>query len=727
LRLAAPRASRFAMILLAMIMIVAGLVIVQYSIAEASDSLDGSTRSKIVASSPSFNYIAEPGFAYEWIDASYGTQCNLAGQDDNYQQVSMGFTFQFYGNYYTDIYICTNGFASFSPSSTCSPTDFPSSNNANYFMLAAWWADLRAANPCNIYYQSLASPNRFVVEWNNIYTLGGSLVGSFEIVLYETGQIIYNYDYLSIDATHTCGINYGADTQFYSQYSGLSSSTNDFSIRFSSGMNYYPPTLASPSIQKVSTSQSMTEFLVMYSDQDNNPPSYIQLTLDGYSTYYMTKRDSWDSDFTDGCIYQLNYYGSFSNGRHTFEIECYDGYFTITTSTQEFYSSNGIITMTSAIAGPLTMTILLVIGGVIATISTITASYKLRVKKGMTGSINTTHGSGPNPGPNGRVPSNAANRGSIQGAGIQPRPIPGSQWSLASIPRLPDSALALAPANAFPIPASGVPIPAVAMAAGAIAPATVASPHDVTPPFDFITPAKRARLIQNDISEFGLVLENDEEITPDQDAVPDEEIAGTWSQDDAEPAESRADDAEPAESRADDAEPAESRADDAEPAESRPDEKGFIPNIGLLLDEVPSLQSSTRISSLPETVPNLKNDNIESALPDPESSIVDAVPLIDPPKLLHVKLISTSTRQCSSLSNGNGHICKMICSTCGKSTLVKEPCDAIVYVCKTCQKPMSVLHECPSCANHLVITQDDASSLTITNSQCPICKEHLQV
>ncbi len=73
------------------------------------------------------------------------------------------------------------------------------------------------------------------MEWYNISHYSDETVGTFEVVLYETGEIIFNYDnitYLDPFNNYTCGLNYGLDTRFYNEYQGLTESTIEFSIHF---------------------------------------------------------------------------------------------------------------------------------------------------------------------------------------------------------------------------------------------------------------------------------------------------------------------------------------------------------------------------------------------------------------------------------------------------------------------------------------------------------------
>jgi len=51
---------------------------------------------------------------FDWLDARSGTRANFSS-DDTSSAISLGFTFNFYGTDYTQIYISTGGFISFDP------------------------------------------------------------------------------------------------------------------------------------------------------------------------------------------------------------------------------------------------------------------------------------------------------------------------------------------------------------------------------------------------------------------------------------------------------------------------------------------------------------------------------------------------------------------------------------------------------------------------------------
>ncbi|MFX0043690.1 MAG: CARDB domain-containing protein [Candidatus Hodarchaeota archaeon] len=180
------------------------------------------------------NYYMYDGYPYTWVDATGGTALSLT--DDGYTAIALPFLFPFYDQNFSTIYLGANGYLSFSDSS---PSDYsndplPSGNSEHYYLIAPFWDDLLTAyagGSGEIYIQSFGT--YWVAEWYNIEHYNEYIVGTFEVILYDSGDIMFSYDYLDYMDGYTCGLNLGADTRYYNSYQGLSLSTDDFSILFS--------------------------------------------------------------------------------------------------------------------------------------------------------------------------------------------------------------------------------------------------------------------------------------------------------------------------------------------------------------------------------------------------------------------------------------------------------------------------------------------------------------
>ncbi len=268
-----------------------------------------------------WNYTLVEGYTYTWEDATTGARCNMDGLDDQSQNFILPFTFDYYNESYNSMYVCTNGFVSFTYNTEWNNAPFPSSIYP--YMIAPFWTDLTSANPCNIFVQNLTSPNRVVIEWQNIFASSGNLVGSFEIVLFESGDIVFNYDFLTFVPGYTCGLNFGPDTRFYTRFDELNNSIDDFSLLFSYPPNEFLPNLTNPSVNPSSGNQStLFAFNMTYNDQDNNSPAYVKVIING-TPFNLEKVDIGDSNYVDGCDYTYCIY--LQPGNYEYYFACCDG------------------------------------------------------------------------------------------------------------------------------------------------------------------------------------------------------------------------------------------------------------------------------------------------------------------------------------------------------------------------------------------------------------------
>jgi len=194
-------------------------------------SITNNLASKRVLVKYPFNYTMEVGVPYNWIDATNGSFLSL-GNDDA-EPVDLPFSFQFYDQVYSTVFVGDNGWLSFYntyPNSRSSLA-FPSFDPTYYYAIALFWDDLFPVS--NVYILTLTNPNRFVIEYHDIDHFGfEGRAGSFEVILFETGKIVFQYDYIDVVGTHTVGLNYGLDPMHFNTYYGLTNSTNNLAIQF---------------------------------------------------------------------------------------------------------------------------------------------------------------------------------------------------------------------------------------------------------------------------------------------------------------------------------------------------------------------------------------------------------------------------------------------------------------------------------------------------------------
>jgi hypothetical protein len=142
----------------------------------------------------------EPGGpTFNWFEISgIGTQIttwtNGTG-DDGSANVTLPFNFSYYGTNYSQLKICTNGWVSFDVASTNSAytnTAIPAVAEPNNALLP-FWDDLDVRTSGGIFYYYDAPNSRFVVQYNNVphFSSGGPY--TFQVFLYNTGKIVYQY------------------------------------------------------------------------------------------------------------------------------------------------------------------------------------------------------------------------------------------------------------------------------------------------------------------------------------------------------------------------------------------------------------------------------------------------------------------------------------------------------------------------------------------------------
>lgn len=136
----------------------------------------------------------------DWVDLSGGTPITFTNPN-GYVAVSLGFSFPFYEDSFSDLYIHDNGLITFGYQLVDVSERIPLEPNPNNF-IAAFWDDLSVGynNDGKIFYQErTGTPKSLVVEWLNVSTLADPVHKlSFEIILWETGKIDILYQDVNV-------------------------------------------------------------------------------------------------------------------------------------------------------------------------------------------------------------------------------------------------------------------------------------------------------------------------------------------------------------------------------------------------------------------------------------------------------------------------------------------------------------------------------------------------
>jgi hypothetical protein len=141
-----------------------------------------------------------PSFAFEDISTSGTVIAGLTNQDDTSVSIPIGFSFPFYGQSYTSLFVSSNGLITFGSANT----EFTNANmtsDPTQAAIAPFWDDLHTgggAPDSNVFFQVLGSGSttRLVIDWNKVRFFSGGTTGdtiTFEAVLGLDGSIRFNY------------------------------------------------------------------------------------------------------------------------------------------------------------------------------------------------------------------------------------------------------------------------------------------------------------------------------------------------------------------------------------------------------------------------------------------------------------------------------------------------------------------------------------------------------
>jgi hypothetical protein len=155
--------------------------------------------------------------ALAWKDAvSGGTNSGLKGTGNyNTALISLPFSFKFYENTYSGLYISRYGYISFSSTYLSdSQSKIPSPYYPND-VIAPYWVPLNLGSGGTAnqvwYKKGGTAPNRyFIIEWNQvvqnaIYSDDLADTYTFELVLYENGNIDFSYKTMNYANYYYCG------------------------------------------------------------------------------------------------------------------------------------------------------------------------------------------------------------------------------------------------------------------------------------------------------------------------------------------------------------------------------------------------------------------------------------------------------------------------------------------------------------------------------------------
>jgi len=157
-------------------------------------------------------YAKRPDF--EWVEVSgVGTELSLSDDQTVTVDLPSGFTWQFYGQTYTQLAVCGNGFIAPGTTTYSAYTNQSLPYASAPPMAAVRWDDMYPPNGGGVWYYHDEANHRFVVEWDSVHYFSSSEYETFEFVLYDStvatpsGDNEFCYQYLT--ATNTGGNTVG--------------------------------------------------------------------------------------------------------------------------------------------------------------------------------------------------------------------------------------------------------------------------------------------------------------------------------------------------------------------------------------------------------------------------------------------------------------------------------------------------------------------------------------
>lgn len=147
----------------------------------------------------------DPEIEFHWVEISDGTVIGTTADDDVFYTVNFpsGFSFNYYNIAFNTVYVSSNGYLTFRNYGASDPyftNDNLSGSNAPDSMIAVFWDDLILSESTARVYQKVigVAPYRaLVIEYKNVSLKAGSSPLTFQVILYETSNLI-KLQYLSL-------------------------------------------------------------------------------------------------------------------------------------------------------------------------------------------------------------------------------------------------------------------------------------------------------------------------------------------------------------------------------------------------------------------------------------------------------------------------------------------------------------------------------------------------
>ncbi len=159
---------------------------------ESSDPLGPDAYGYYAFDNTDAGYPYVPGYWWTELDPNYGGSGISAGLDDfgweqdDIETFALPFTFQYYGQAYNEVSICSNGFIALGRTSLKPYRNFSIPGiNAPPNMIAPYWDNLYQSGTNMVYYKSDPENGRFLVEWSRLRAQQNNAVQNVQVILYD--------------------------------------------------------------------------------------------------------------------------------------------------------------------------------------------------------------------------------------------------------------------------------------------------------------------------------------------------------------------------------------------------------------------------------------------------------------------------------------------------------------------------------------------------------------
>ncbi|NTU54702.1 MAG: hypothetical protein HGA79_00450 [Anaerolineales bacterium] len=250
-----------------------------------------------------FGYTYDDTVPFNWVSASVNS--GVAADEGNSSPFfDIGFAFPFYGSNYSQLSFSTNGFVKFDLGSACcywTSTVLPDPALPNN-IIAVFWDDLVVGDIYNtgaiFYEKGGVAPDRYLVlEWRDVTTYSGTDPFSFEVILYENGDILIQHQSLPGSYYATVG------TENELGDDGLNYHAGDTGLSAPKAIKFTYPTAPTARLQVSPLSSGKFASNVT---NTNFPVTIKNNGSAGTDTYDLYAYSSWPFDlYHDGCIMPL--------------------------------------------------------------------------------------------------------------------------------------------------------------------------------------------------------------------------------------------------------------------------------------------------------------------------------------------------------------------------------------------------------------------------------------